>query len=164
MMYIVDKYHRIMMKVVERRYKEDSKQMWSIQRTWNMQNSVIQCFNFCIITPLNNFSSRGKILCLPNTKTKTGRYHSERWITHLHKHSVGGIISLIYSPALQVSVMRRALGLKDCVLFALRALATSPGLIRVMGWPGPFIHTVLIWKDFNMGTRQVKYFCFIKGH
>ena len=164
MTYIEDKCHRIMMKVVERRNKEDSKQMRSFQRTWNIQNSVIQCFNCCILTQLNNFSSRGKILCLPNTKTKTGKYHSERWITHLHKHPVGGIISLIYSPTLQVSVMRRALGLKHCVLFALRALATSPGLIRVLGWPGPFIHTVLIWKDFNMGTRQVKYFGFIKDH
>lgn len=70
MMYIEDKCHRIMMQVVERRYKEDSKQMRPIQRTWNVQNSVIQCFNCCILTRLNNFSSRGKILCLTNTKLR----------------------------------------------------------------------------------------------
>lgn len=164
MMYIEDKCHRILMQIVECRYKEDSKKMRSIQTTWNIQNSVIPCFNCCILTPLNNFSSRGKNPLPSKHGTKKGRYHSERWIIHLHKHSVGGIISLIYSPTLQVSLMRRALGLKHCVLFALGALATSPGLIRVLDRPGPFIHAVLIWKDLNMGTRQVKYFGFIKDH
>lgn len=126
MMYIEDKFHRIMMQVVERRYKEDSKQMRSIQTTWNIQNSVILCFNCCILTQLNNFSSRGKNPMPSKHGTKTGRYHSERWIIHLHKHSVGGIISLIYSPTLQVSLMRRALGTKALCFVCARSPGNEP--------------------------------------